>query len=452
MRGYVLRSTQAFSIDEVVYYRMGTQVAKNWFDYHTIPYAWEKENQGYHFPEYFFRPLYKHPPLFTFLIAITMKLFGPHIYSAAGISHIFGVLLILLTYLLGTLVFNRDVGLISAFFIYIDPVTIMTSQKIWPDTTMAFFMVLSVYLFILGLKKSRDIFFIFSGMAVGLAALTKYPGILPGIAILLYAALYEADLFKNRIFRIGYFIIPLSLLAPWFVWNYAVYGLAALTEHAELKVLAGLIQKRSLFLIAVGGTTWLLYLTGRHKKERLLHFFSKQMDPVQTRKKLKGLSYFLIFLFCGLFFREHLFRGFQFDFIPETSWVLGFFSREPMYFYFGRLLEFSLMYGLAYIALFTYEPHDKKETLVLRVTTLVILLFFSFWGSYQSRYILSAIPLLMILGGHFWIKLFNRFYDSQNIYSYIGGCLGLVGFLIFIIFRTLHINAFLSFSNNMCYF
>jgi len=119
------------SIDEIVYYRMAKQVLDEGLSgYHTIPYGEYLAATGRSLPDYFSKPLFKHPPLFTFMAVKSMELFGKSLVSAGYVSLIFGVLLIPLTYFLGALLFDRKVGIGSALFMWIEPVSIMTSQKV----------------------------------------------------------------------------------------------------------------------------------------------------------------------------------------------------------------------------------------------------------------------------------------------------------------------------------
>ena len=124
-----------------------------------------------------------------------------------------------LTYLLGAAVYNERIGILAAILIWIDPVTIICSQKVWLGTTLAFFSVLAVYLFICGLKYHNENFFLLSGIAVGLALNTKYTGILVIFAIVFYVLFYHRALFKSKKFLLS-LALPFVLLLPWVFWNF----------------------------------------------------------------------------------------------------------------------------------------------------------------------------------------------------------------------------------------
>jgi len=151
------KNTKLRSIDEIVYYRMAEQVFSDGLaGYHTVPYGKELAATGRPLSEYFFQPLFKHPPVFTFLAALSMKVFGPNINSAGYVSVAMSVLMIPMIYLLGTLICDRRVGILSAVFLWVDPVSIICSQKIWMDSAIAFFTLLSALLFILGIKRNNE--------------------------------------------------------------------------------------------------------------------------------------------------------------------------------------------------------------------------------------------------------------------------------------------------------
>jgi len=159
------KSAQAWSIDEVVYYRLSVQIQKGLSHYNTITYAEELMAKGRELLPYFTKPLFKHPPLFTFLLASSLKFFGSTFSSAGYIPILFGVLMIPLTYWLGVLLFNRRTAILASLFLWMDPISIITSQKVWMDTTIAFFMLLALVFFVYGFKYQRDLFYILSGMA-----------------------------------------------------------------------------------------------------------------------------------------------------------------------------------------------------------------------------------------------------------------------------------------------
>ncbi|MFH1478541.1 MAG: glycosyltransferase family 39 protein [Candidatus Omnitrophota bacterium] len=103
-------------------------------------------------------------------------IFSGQFYSV-WISFIFSLTLIAVTFLLGRSLFNKNVGLIAAFLLAIAPVDILTSQRIWADDMAALFQALTILFFWLGEKRGKTYFTVFSGIAAGIACLTKGSGL-----------------------------------------------------------------------------------------------------------------------------------------------------------------------------------------------------------------------------------------------------------------------------------
>lgn len=437
------------SIDEIVYYRMGKQILEQGLSgYNTIPYGQELAASGRPLPQYFFEPLFKHPPLFTFLAALSMRLFGSVLVSAEYVSLLFGVLLIPLGYILATILFNRRVALVSAFFLWLDPVTIMCSQKVWMETTITFFTLLSAVFFAKGIKSNKDWFFILSGISSGLAVNTKYPAVLITMAFVFYALFHNKDLFRGRKFQIS-LALPFASLLPWMYWNHQVYGLKSIPRHEELNALFKIILSKWTIVFLSG-----IILTAALWLKKI---FSSQgnvarpaVEPLPS-SSLKKIS-ILFLLFLGIFLKDNLWHSLQFNHLPFVSWAGGvIYANGSPLFYLGRLIEYSFLYTLAFIALFRYQPYHNPEIAFLRSSAFIILIFYIAWGNYQSRYILAAIPFLVILGVHFWTENFEKTISSKNRLVYWAGA-GLAAIMIYSVIKTHAINLHLSYPNDMCYF
>ena len=85
--------------------------------------------------------------------------------------------MVLIVFLLGRNLYDDRVGILAALYLCIDPVHWVCSEKIWMETTMSFFMLSAILLFVLGQKQK--FYLSLSGLSIGLAMLVKYPGILP---------------------------------------------------------------------------------------------------------------------------------------------------------------------------------------------------------------------------------------------------------------------------------
>lgn len=445
------KNSQKRSIDEIVYYRMAKQVAHEGFSgYHTIPYGKELAATGRQLPKYFFQPLFKHPPVFTFLAALSMKLFGNRLISAEYVSLLLSVLMIPLVYVLGAHVFDRRIGILSAFVLWMDPINIICSQKVWMDTTIAFFVLLSALFFVMGLKRNNDWFFILSGITSGFAVNTKYTGILITFVIVFYCLIYRRDLFNNKKFHFS-LALPFLMLVPWLFWNLKIYGITSVLEHSELKFFYAQLMTYLPVVLVLGLLVVLIfYFLSRYKKN--LSSNVQLVDSADEKHYFRYFSMIITVIFFTLVVPKPFIHSLQFNYLPTHSWRQLFFSKSPPSFYFGRLLEFSPIYILSLTSVFLFHVKQEKEVSFIRLCAMVILLFFIFWRNFQSRYILSSLPFFILIGVQFGIQIFEQVSNNRNRLIAFGGRMGLKLFFAYIIVKCYYVNIMVSYPNDMCYF
>ena len=443
------------TFDEVVYWQLGLGLKERPIKYNSLSAAElislnsaiEKEK----LPGYFTAPLFKHPPFFSFLTSLSMRLFGDDIQAARYVSQMMGALLVLLTYLLAKDLFGYNVGILSAVFVYLDPVVNMCSQKIWMDTTLAFLTILSLYLFVRALKTKNIWFFISSGMVAGLALNTKYTGGLVLMTFVIYSFFWKRDLFADKYFVFS-LLLPLIMLLPWFYWNYLVYGFSSLLGHEELQTFAR--QVYPFMVIAIIGCFLICVVCLFLKRRRLYESLKKGLKKIYRNKLVKKTFKLPLGLMLAILFMNYILRSWDFFHQPRTSMRQYSFIHEPSIFYFGRLLEYSFIYGFAYLGLFFGFHKKNNYTSLLKLTATLILLFFIAWGNFQCRYILSVVPVLIILGVACWshfLKLLHLHKAHFPIIAFYGR-LTLRLTLIYIIMRTIFLNYNLTYAKLVCYF
>ena len=181
-------------------------------------------------PVHYGRPDFVKPPFVYWMELLGFHLFGKRIFSAKFLIWITGILTILCTYGIGLLIFNSETAALGAFFLLANFFFFPYSQADMMDVPLVFFLVLSVYAFILGIKKNR-LWFLVSGISLGLNTLTKGPvGILLTLFPLLFYtwAFNEWKIIKTREFAAAFFLAfffswiwPLLLFfkgywKPWF--------------------------------------------------------------------------------------------------------------------------------------------------------------------------------------------------------------------------------------------
>jgi len=149
-------------------------------------------------------------------------------FYAVVVPLAFSLLLIFLTFHLGKQLFSARVGLYAAFLLAVNPVDILTSQKIWADDMLATFVVLSFILIVMAARKEKLYLALLAGASCGVATITKQTGGIALVAVWLHQIIQNKDKFKNlkqwpKVFFDKYFLLfSLGLLAISGYWFFKV--------------------------------------------------------------------------------------------------------------------------------------------------------------------------------------------------------------------------------------
>lgn len=428
------------STDEVVYFRMAFQIQSGLENYNTIPYGKNLHDDGQSLPDYFFKPLYKHPPIFTLFLSLAMKLFGFSEMSAFYVPAAFSLLMIPLVYFLGALVFNRMVGFLSAIVMSLDPMSIVCSQKVWMESLIAFFTVFSIYAFVKALKTGTPRLFISSGILSGLGALTKYTGGISTMIFVVYAFLFDRKLFKDKYFLIS-LVIPVLMLIPWLLWNISVYGFEFFTMQVNLHSDKYHSVKflRNIVLYIIFGFA-------------LFRLIKKIKEDITSPANFSKNARIVTGCMLAVLIWPAILKSFIVIHLPLTSWAGATFYGSSHTFYLERLLQFSLVSFFALLAYFIPKKNISNEERLLRLAIVIILLFFTIWSAFQSRYIVAANPLVILIGVNFLYELFQKTSTIKALLPRVLARSFIFILAYMILVKLIYINHFISYPNNFCYF
>lgn len=124
----------------------------------------------------------------------------------------------------------------------------------------------------------------------------------------------------------------------------------------------------------------------------------------------------------------------------------------PPTFYVMRLFEFSLIFVFSALTFFISKQQLKVEEWIVRFSAVMILLFYTVWSAYQSRYIIACIPLLIVLGVGLITEFYGRTAKIQPLFSRVVLKSVLILIVILIFTKAHFVNTFISFPNDLCYF
>src|SRR5262249_47066309 len=175
--------------------------------------------------------IFEFPPMFPWLEALSMKVFGITDFAAKFPAALLGLLTIVLTYLTAKELFDD-------FWIPILAMAVMSSTQYFikyamhamTDVPFTFFFVFALYLYLKGVKKPG--YFWLSGIAIGAAVLTRSVlGFIPlGIIFLHVLVTGKRTLFRSKHF-IGAVMLSIALPVIWYGSQYRLHGSEVLNGH-----------------------------------------------------------------------------------------------------------------------------------------------------------------------------------------------------------------------------
>jgi len=225
---------------------------------------------------YYDVPLFQNAPGFPLMLMLSHKLFSaasqPHStvltrlgqankilaetkpkvvfqaqFFAVIVPLFFSILTIALIFFMGRRLFSEEVGLYAAFIYAIDPVNIFTSQRIWADDMLTFFIALSVFIFMLALDKEKPAISLLGGLACGIGILAKQTALIIVPVIWVFTILLNKEKIRSPkdalkiIFNpyIGFFLAGAVIISGfWFYKVYSVYGTPFFTSLRDLNAIA----------------------------------------------------------------------------------------------------------------------------------------------------------------------------------------------------------------------
>lgn len=163
-----------------------------------------------------------HPNLRNILLYGSTRLFGTGRAGVWGVSILSGILSIILLYLIGMELFkDYSVALTSCLFLAIDPLHIAFSRQAIQETTTLFLVLLSLYFFLLFLRKGNYLYLLLTGVSSGLGIASKWQALFTLPFYSVYMILTAGQRQRAFLDTIVYLVmIPfatyLATFIPWF--------------------------------------------------------------------------------------------------------------------------------------------------------------------------------------------------------------------------------------------
>lgn len=428
------------SPDEVLYCSLAIKMATNLFDYNPSFYyeTAKQHNPERKLPAYFNKPLFKHPPMYCLLLVIPQRFGLQGLKNINYFSFFLALLLPFSVFFLAKKLYDVRTALFSFLFLLLTPVYWLCCSRLWMESVLSLFMCLSLLFFVRGWERNR--YYILSGAFLGFAMLTKYPGALIVPILLIFAALYKTELFKEKKFYL-IFLTAFIVFLPWIIWNIKVYG----SFGVNLNLYGGWSAISKPFLKA-SNIAFLLLSGLLIAIAAFKGYIAKIVQKIEGKNVFNviAISLFLVFIFSLPNVRQGIMQSFLLNKLPPVSnHFPSIFAKEPWFFYLGQLLKMSPLFILSYFGLFFFNSKSKGDKLLL-ISAFIIFAFYIKWGNYQSRYILSALPALAILGARSFFWLWDALPRLKNL-LWQRLCRGsLISLLTYFVLKTIIVDIKLS--------
>jgi 4-amino-4-deoxy-L-arabinose transferase-like glycosyltransferase len=312
--------------------------------------------------------------------------FGVNEISSNILPLLFSLGSIVLIYLLGRLLFNEKIGLLSAFLLSFFPADVVYATRLMTDIPAAFFITLSVYLFFksekTGKRLNSSLYYFFSGISIGVAYLMK----------------------------------ELALLIVLFFIIYFLYNKKIKREH--LLLILGLIFVISfefLFFLKLTGNPFLRYHTIDTSTSNII---------IQTNMYGRGSFPFSLLHIPYILFTDQL-QGLFYSFIFIAIFYCIANKKRETYALLFWFIPLLLYLAMGSVSLTKYVPIPANPRYLAIIITPGILLLSFFLSQEQpliKRILMPSIVILLFATsiGYVYISEQRSYLDSiKNSYDYL---------------------------------
>lgn len=214
-------------MDSVVYSRLGENLIEG------SRYVFgENYNMGVFFP-----------PGYPLFIGIFNLIFNDLLFSAKFVSLISGVITIPVAYLIGKEFYDKETGLFACFVCAVYPLMILVSTDAYSDSLFFLFLFLTIYIFIVSLRKNNFVISVLFGVSVALSYLTRSEGVfLLLLPLLRLSGSFNKELRLDKRYIRHLFIIFISfflLSLPYLLFLKSYTGKFTISGKSNISILLG---------------------------------------------------------------------------------------------------------------------------------------------------------------------------------------------------------------------
>ena len=276
-----------------------------------------------------------YPPLYPFLISLIPSDSIQASYSIGKSFNIFvSTLIIFPSYFLSKLFLDRQTSLIIGLFSLLIPIGFTYSFLIMSENLFYPLFLTSVYLIFKAEKENKNWLYAISGIAMGLAVLTRIIGLVLIVAFVLYL-FCKYILHRKYNIRQSYTLIAfLVVVLPWYLLKGILYELSEQGtlgfisipfEHAKYNIIDTLLIINSHFIYLILGTGVILGLLSLTELYSVLR--NREKTLFRDFVIFSWLCAFCTIIVCGIFLSGHYSAASRYvAFLIPLFFVIGFKS------------------------------------------------------------------------------------------------------------------------------
>lgn len=159
------------------------------------------------------------PPLYPFFLVVIYFLAGHSYLAVKLVQAVMGGLMAGLVYWISTKNFSRRIGIVAAFILVLHPELIALSTFLYTETLFIVLFCGFFFFLMKGFKESRVIWFVLSGLLLGLATLSRGTTLLFPF-LLLFGFLVWFARKKALLYFLIFAISFVGTISPWTIRNY----------------------------------------------------------------------------------------------------------------------------------------------------------------------------------------------------------------------------------------
>lgn len=210
-------------------------------------------------PTYLGKPWFEKPPLQFWLMAASAKIFGVNEFSMRLPSAIFGILSIILIFLiLLELTGDKEAAFLGGLILITIPIFLAAARHARMDVPVTATILASVYFYLK--SRKNPIFLIGIGLSLGIGVLLKSViGLFGAVIILAWSTILKNwNWLKNRYFWIG-LLLMILVVFPWHIYEIAQFGDVFVNEYFGYHLLQRATQNILHNQIAISYYLWVFW-------------------------------------------------------------------------------------------------------------------------------------------------------------------------------------------------